>query len=324
MTRFIEKWRATAGVEFTCATIGCPVSTYYERRNREPCLRELQDRVLLLKIHEARAGYGRVYGVRKTWRKLLRMGIDVGRDRVARLMRREGLVGCLRGKKRTTTPDETAADRARDLVQRRFEATEPNQLWVADFTYVRTFQGFAYVAFILDVHSRMIVGWQIATHMRAELVLDALEMANALRQPAPGLVAHSDRGSQYTSLVYTERLEEIEASPSVGSRGDAYDNAMAEAWVGTYKAELVDWLGRTSYQQLEQETMAWISFYNHERLHESLGDVPPAEFEATGSPQSPAKPAAEPPTSPRESFRRTVRRQTKSIRKDLQPLHGNP
>ncbi|MFN0027849.1 MAG: IS3 family transposase [Acidimicrobiales bacterium] len=197
MTRFIDMWRDTAGVEFTCGTIGCPVSTYYERKTREPSLRDLQDAVLVEKIREARSGYARVYGVRKTWRRLQRMGIDVGRDRVARLMRREGLVGCQRGKgKRTTIADETAVERARDLVQRRFEASGRNMLWVADLTYIRTYQGWAYLAFIKDAYSRMIVGWQLATHMRAELVLDALEMANALRQPKPGLVAHSDRGSQ--------------------------------------------------------------------------------------------------------------------------------
>lgn len=185
------------GVEFVCRQVGVPVSTYYERKSRRPSLRELQDRVLIGEIHAAREGYRRVYGVRKTWRELGRRGVDVGRDRVARLMRAEGLEGVRRGKKkRTTTPDEAAAERARDLVQRDFTAEGPNELWVADITYVRSWSGFVYLAFILDVYARMIVGWQIATHLRAELVLDAFEMANGLRQPTAGLVAHSDRGSQ--------------------------------------------------------------------------------------------------------------------------------
>lgn len=280
MTRFIDNWRERFGVEFVCRTIGVPVSTYYARKAREPSLRELQDRELVREIHAAREGYRRVYGIRKTWRELGRRGVDVGRDRVARLMRAEGLEGVRRGKKRrTTTPDEAAAERARDLVQRNFAASEPNELWVADITYVRTWNGFVYLAFILDVYARMIVGWQLATHLRAELVLDALEMANGLRQPKAGLVAHSDRGSQYTSLVYTDRLDELGIAPSVGSRGDAYDNAMAEAWVATYKTELVDGRRFPSYEHVEHETLAWIAFYNHERLHEELGDIPPAEHE---------------------------------------------
>ena len=156
-------------------------------------------------------------------------------------MRAEGLEGVRRGKKkRTTTPDEAALERTRDLLQRDFTATRPNEKWVADITYVRTWNGFIYLAFILDCYSRMIVGWQLATHLPTELVMDALEMANGLRQPVGNLVAHSDRGSQYTSLAYTDRLDELGAAPSVGSRGDAYDNAMAEAWVATFKTELVD------------------------------------------------------------------------------------
>lgn len=280
MTRFIDKWRERFGVEFACRTIGVPVSTYYARKTRQPSLRELQDRELVREIHAAREGYRRVYGVRKTWRELGRRGVDVGRDHVARLMRQEGLEGVRRGKKkRTTTPDEATAERARDLVQRDFTASAPNELWVADITYVRTWNGFVYLAFILDVYARMIVGWQLATHLRAELVVDAFEMANGLRQPAAGLVAHSDRGSQYTSLVYTDRLDELGIAPSVGSKGDAFDNAMAEAWVATYKTELINTLGLTSFERIEHETLAWISFYNNERLHEELGDIPPAEHE---------------------------------------------
>ncbi len=194
-------------------------------------------------------------------------------------MRRERLEGVRRGKKRTTIPNEAAVERARDLVQRDFSAVCPNEKWVCDITYVRTWQGFCYLAFILDVFSRMIVGWQLATHMRTDLVLDALEMANGLRRPGEGLIAHTDRGSQYTSIAYTDRLDQLEIAPSVGSRGDAYDNAMAEAWVATYKAELVAGRSFPSFEHAEHETLHWIAFYNRERLHEELGDVPPAEYE---------------------------------------------
>ena len=195
-------------------------------------------------------------------------------------MRQEGLEGVRRGtKRRTTIPDEAAVERARDLLQRDFTAARPNEKWVADITYLRTWNGFVYLAFILDCYSRMIVGWQLATHLRTDLVMDALEMANGLRRPGEGLIAHTDRGSQYTSLAYTDRLDELGAAPSVGSRGDAYDNAMAEAWVATFKTELVDGRRFSSYEHAEHEMLHWISFYNGERLHEELGDLPPAEYE---------------------------------------------
>jgi len=178
-----------------CRTLGVPVSTHYARRSRKPSARELADRELLVEIEAARTGRRKVYGARKTWKELKRREIEVGRDQVGRVMRQNGLIGKLRGgKKRTTIPDEAAAERARDLLQRDFSATRPNEKWVADLTYIRTWQGFVYLAFILDCHTRMIVGWQLATHMRAELVLDALEMANGLRRPGAGLIAHSDRG----------------------------------------------------------------------------------------------------------------------------------
>jgi putative transposase len=280
VTRYVEERRDAFGVEPICAAVGVPVSTYYARRSRKPSRRELADRELISEIHAARAGYRRAYGVRKTWKQLKRQGVDVGRDHVARLMRAEGLEGVRRGtKKRTTIPDEAALERSRDLLQRDFTATRPNEKWVADITYVRTWTGFVYLAFILDCYSRMIVGWQLATHLRTELVMDALEMASGLRQPAGGLIAHTDRGSQYTSLAYTDRLDELGAAPSVGSRGDAYDNAMAEAWVATFKTELVDGRRFPSYEHAEHETLHWIGFYNEQRLHEQLGDLPPAEYE---------------------------------------------
>ena len=238
MTRFIDKWREHFGVEFVCRTIGVPVSTYYARKTRQPSLRALQDRELVREIHAAREGYRRVYGIRKTWRELHRRCVDVGRDRVARLMRAEGLEGVRRGKKRrTTTPDETAAEQARDLVQRDFTSSAPNQLWVADITYVRTWSGFVYLAFILDCYSRVIVGWQLASHLRAELVLDALEMANGLRQPTAGLVAHSDRGSQGGFNWWLQHLvmEVVRVGCSRASAGGSHD-----AWSDVVAGAAVD------------------------------------------------------------------------------------
>jgi putative transposase len=280
VTSFIEERRDAFGVEPICRMLGVPVSTHYARRSRKPSRRELADRELVLKIEAARTGYRRVYGARKTWLELRRRGVDVGRDQVARVMRKHGIEGKLRGRKRRTTiPDEAALERARDLLQRDFTAQAPNEKWVCDLTYLRTWSGFLYLAFVLDCYSRMIVGWQLAVHMRTELVLDALEMANGLRRPGVGLIAHSDRGSQYTSIRYTARLEEIGAAPSVGSRGDAYDNAMAEAWVATVKSELVDGRRFPSFEHAEHEVLHWIGFYNEERLHEALGDLPPAEYD---------------------------------------------
>ena len=281
MSAFIDSHRESFGVEPICRVLEVVPSSYYARRSRPVSARALRDAELVPEIHAARAGYRAVYGVRKTWRELGRRGVVTGRDRVARLMRAEGLQGVRRGRRpRTTIPAEAAAERARDLVERNFTATGPNALWVADLTYIHTHCGFAYLAFILDVFARRIVGWKVAGHMRTELVLDALEMAVFLRRPDPGLVAHTDRGSQYTSLRYTDRLDELQIAPSVGSRGDAYDNAMAEAFAGTFKAELIQDRSLASVEQAEHESLCWIAFYNDERLHEQLGDIPPVEYEA--------------------------------------------
>lgn len=199
MTAYVEERRDVFGVEPICHALDVPVSTHYARRSRKASRRELHDRELLRQIEDARSGRRRVYGARKTWKELKRRGVGVGRDQVARVMRQHGLEGKLRGRKRRTTiPDETAIELARDLLQRDFAATAPNEKWVCDLTYLRTWNGFCYLAFILDCYSRKIVGWQLTTHMRAELVLDALEMANGLRRPSAGLIAHSDRGSQPT------------------------------------------------------------------------------------------------------------------------------
>jgi putative transposase len=217
VTGFIESRREAFGVEPICRALGVATSTHYARRSRKPSPRALRDAELVEQIAEARRGYRRVYGARKTWRELRRRGIsDAGRERVARLMRAQGWRGVRRGRGVRTTQADAAAERARDLVQRAFVASAPDQLWVADLTYLRSFSGFAYLAFILDVYSRRIVGWQIATHMRTDLVLDALEMAHALRQPAAGgLIAHTDRGSQPGLNRWSQR---VVVHPSLGTR----------------------------------------------------------------------------------------------------------
>jgi len=280
VTRFIEA-RRHVGVELVCQTLGVGVSTHYDRLKHQPSEREQRDALLVLQIMDARSGFKWVYGARKTWKQLKRDGVhDVGRDRVARVMRKKGWKGVTRGKNpRTTIPGDAPGDRAEDLLDRNFTATRPNEKWVADFTYVRTWQGFVYMAFVLDIYSRKIVGWQIATHMRTDLVMDALNMAHGLRQPPDGVIAHNDRGTQYTSIAYTDRLHELGMQPSVGSRGDAYDNAMAETFVGTYKTELVAGQRFKSFEIAEHRTAEWLGFYNSERLHEMLCDIPPVEYE---------------------------------------------
>jgi transposase InsO family protein len=197
VTRYVEERREVFGVEPICRVLGVPVSTHYARRSRKPSRRELADLELLVEIEAARSGYRRAYGARKTWKELRRRGVEAGRDQVARVMRQHGIEGKLRGgKKRTTIADEAAVERARDLLQRDFAAAAPNEKWVCDLTYIRTWHGFVYLAFVLDCYSRMIVGWQLATHMRTELVLDALEMGNGLRRPSEGLIAPATRSAR--------------------------------------------------------------------------------------------------------------------------------
>ncbi len=242
-----------------------------------------------------------VYGRRKLWKAARRADIDAGRDQVARLMVAEGLRGASRAKKRfTTKPDSTHA-RAPDLVGRNFTAKRPDALWVADFTYCSTWSGIVYVAFIIDVYSRRLVGWKAARAMTAPLVIDALNMAAWTRRHTPleGLVCHTDAGSQYTSIAYTERLDDVGAAPSIGTVGDSYDNAMAESVMGLYKTELHrnpaavaanggPWKG---LDDLELATCAWVSWFNEERLHSELNDLTPAEFEADYRRQSQAEAA---------------------------------
>ncbi len=283
----VDELRAEHGVESTCRILQVAPSTYYavKARERNPSPRALRDRELrerIRKVHEQNYG---VYGARKVWWALRREGIDVARCTVERLMRAEGLKGALRGKRRRTTISDAQAERARDLVDRDFKASAPNRLWVSDFTYVATWSGVVYVAFAIDVFSRRIVGWKADRSMKTNLVLDTLEMALWARdhhgQPvAGGLVVHSDAGSQFTSFAFTERLIDAGADPSIGSVGDAYDNALAESTIGLYKTELINrrrpW---KTLDEVELATLEWVDWYNHRRLHGACEGLPPAEFE---------------------------------------------
>jgi putative transposase len=281
MTRFIDERRDRFGVELLCRSIGASPSSYYAARSRPPSARAITDSWLHEEIARVFEANYRVYGARKLWRQLHREGIRIGRDRVWRLMREAGLQGARRGRtKLTTRRDETAA-RPPDLVDRDFTADAPNRLWVADLTYVRTWAGFCYVAFVEDVFSRMIVGWSIATHLRASLATEALEMAVWKRGASvEGLIHHSDAGVQYTSVVYSERLASHGIAPSVGTVGDSYDNAMAESGIGLYKTELIrrqgPWRNR---DQVEFATLEYIDWFNNRRLHGEIGHVPPTELE---------------------------------------------
>ena len=282
MSAFIDAHRERFGVELVCRTIGASASAYYQRATGERSAREIADERLLGVIRRVHEANYEAYGYRRTWKALLREGEAVSRCQVQRLMAQHAIQGAKRRGRpwRTTTPDAQARALP-DLLERDFSAPAPNRRWVADFTYVRCWEGLVFFAFILDVYSRMIVGWQFAGHMRTELVQDALEMAVAQRQPAAdlGLVHHSDRGSQYTSGQFGDALDAHGVLASVGSTGDAYDNAMAESFVDTFKTELIAdrvWRGRS---QLELAIVEWVGWYNARRLHGELGDVPPVEFE---------------------------------------------
>jgi putative transposase len=279
---FIDEHRDRFGVEPICRVLGVSASAYYNRAHGERSAREIDDGRLLAVIRETHVANYEAYGYRRTWKALRRAGETAPRCQVQRLMRQHGIQGAKRRGKpwRTTTPDPDAHRRP-DLVQRNFVAAEPDVLWVGDLSYLRCWEGVVYFAFVLDVFSRRIVGWQLASHMRADLVLDALRMALGTRDPGADfrLVAHTDRGSQYTSAAYTQVLDDHRVLASVGSVGDAYDNAMAESFVDTFKTELIaDRVWRTR-SQLELAIVEYISWFNHDRLHESLGDIPPIEFE---------------------------------------------
>jgi putative transposase len=282
MTAYIDRHKHRFGVEPICQVLPIAPSTYYHAKRRPTSARALRDRKLKAEIARVHAEHLGVYGARKVWRQLHREGIAVARCTVERLMRTLGLEGVRRGKtRRTTTPDETAT-RPADLVDRDFGAQRPNQLWVADLTYVATWSGFVYVALVIDAFSRFIVGWQASRSLRTDLALDALEMAIWRRQTQlDGLVHHSDRGCQDLAIRYTQRLAEAGAACSVGSRGDSYDNALAETIIGLYKTELIrrrgPWKG---IDDVEYATLEWVDWFNHRRLLAPIGYVPPAEFEA--------------------------------------------
>lgn len=282
MSAFIEEHRDRFGVEPICSTLEVSASAYYERAKGNRSVRAIEDERLLARIEDIHKANYSAYGYRRTWIALKREGEEVGRSRVQRLMRAAGIQGAKRRGKpwRTTTPDPNAQRRP-DLVQRDFSATAPNRLWVGDFTYLRSWEGVSYFAFVIDAFSRKVVGWQLASHMRTDLVLDALRMALGQRDHGADfeLVAHTDRGSQYTSADYTQELDDAGVLTSVGSVGDAYDNAMAESFVDTFKTELLADRSWRSRSQLELAVVEYVSWFNHERLHESLGDIPPVEFE---------------------------------------------
>jgi putative transposase len=287
---FVDSQQAEHGVQPVLQALeGTPAqiapSTYYAAKTRPTSARWRRDAELTAMIKQIHAENYGVYGARKIWHELLRRGVRVARCTVERLMRAAGLRGLLRDKSPRTTRPAAETGRPRDLVKRDFTAMGPNQLWVADLTYVRTGVGWVYAAFVLDVYSRMIVGWQVATSLYTDLALDALKMAIWRRQnqgaELQGLVHHSDRGVQYRAIRYSQRLAEAGAVASVGSKGDSYDNAMAEAFNSLYKAELVrnkgPWRG---LDDLEMATVEYIDWYNNRRLHGELGHVPPAEHEA--------------------------------------------
>ena len=288
MIAFIDDHRGAYGVEPICRVLPIAPSTYHAHaaQRADPArlpARAKRDAALVAEIRLVYEANFCVYGVRKIWRQLDREGIPVARCTVARLMRAMGLKGVVRGKTvRTTIPDPAAACPL-DRVNRQFKAACPNRLWVADFTYVATWGGFVYAAFVIDVFARRIVGWRVSRSARADFVLDALEQALHERRPfaGSGLVCHSDRGSQYVSIRYTERLAEAGIEPSVGSVGDSYDNALAETVIGLFKTEVIHRCGPwRSFEAVEFATLEWVDWFNHRRLLEPIGNVPPAEAEA--------------------------------------------
>lgn len=280
---FVDEHRDRFGVEPICRALEVSASAYYERAKGERSAREIEDELLLAQIKDLHERNYRAYGYRRMWVALQRAGVEVGKGRVARLMRKERIQGAKRrGRPWRTTKPDPAARRRPDLVNRDFNATAPNRLWVGDFTYLRSWEGMGFFAFVIDAFSRKIVGWQLASHMRTDLVLDALRMALAQREPGADfeLVAHTDRGSQYTSADYTQELDDHGVLASVGSVGDAYDNAMAESFVDTFKTELIADRSWRTRSQLELAVVEYVAWFNNDRLHEALGDLPPSEFES--------------------------------------------
>jgi putative transposase len=282
VSAYVEEHRERFGVEPICRTLDVSASAYYQRKSGKRSSRVLEDERLLARIREVHEANYCAYGYRRTWKALLRAGEQAPRCQIQRLMREHGIRGAKRRGKpwRTTTPDPDAARRP-DLVERDFTARRPNELWVADFSYLRCWEGTVFFSFVIDVYSRKIVGWQFASHMRTTLVLDALRMALCTRHRVEEfrLIHHSDRGGQYVSGDYTQTLTDHDVLASVGSTGDAYDNALAESFVDSFKTELIaDRVWRTR-SQLELAIIEYISWFNDSRLHENLGDRPPREIE---------------------------------------------
>jgi len=285
MVTFIDEYRGEHGVEPICKQLPIAPSTYYEHKSREAdperaSDRSKRDQWLEVEIQRVWDENKQVYGVRKVWRQLKRDNIAAARCTVERLMKRLGIEGVRRGAKCWTTVSDDALDRPTDLVNRQFVATRPNQLWVADITFVATWSGFVYVAFVIDVFARRIVGWRVSRSLKTELVLDALEQALWSRTNLEGLIHHSDRGCQYLSIRYSDKLIEVGIDASVGSVGDSYDNALAETINGLYKTEVIrhrgPWKNR---DEVEYATLDWVDWFNNRRILEPIGNIPPAEYE---------------------------------------------
>jgi transposase InsO family protein len=285
MTSFVDDHRDEYGVEPICAEIPIAPSTYYEQKAREANpdkipARAKRDAELELEVRRVWEENFRVYGARKVWRQLNREKVRIAKCTTERLMRKLGIRGVVRGKGYKTTIPDLLAERPMDLVERTFSAARPNQLWVADITFVATWRGVVYTALVIDVFARRIVGWRVWNSLRTDLVLDALEQALYSRTGTEGLVHHSDRGSQYLSIRYTERLAEAGIDASVGSVGDSYDNALAESIIGLYKTEVIRARGPwKNIDEVEYATLEWVDWFNNKRLLEPIGNIPPAELE---------------------------------------------
>jgi transposase InsO family protein len=308
MVTFIDQHRGVYGVEPICAVLPIAPSTYFLRKAQQQAAtkrsaRAQRDAELRAAIQRVWDDNDQVYGPRKVWKQLRREGTRVARYTIERLMREMGLRGVSRGRAwKITTQADPAAARPADLVERHFTATRPNQLWVADFTYVATWRGFVYVAFVIDVFARRIVGWRVSASLATDLVLDALEQAIYDRRGTAGadLVHHSDRGTQYLSMRYTDRLTEAGIAPSVGSRGDSYDNALAESIIGLFKTEVIQRKGPWRHlEAVEFATLTWVDWFNRRRLLEPIGYVPPAEYEADYYAHLNGRPAIEDAGDPR-------------------------